>query len=189
MYVTRETIEKIEKVYGRPDERTARFEMDEREFDGLKKSQKNGRSHDVTMFIRKDGKFIVIAKHFYPPGLYRAPSGGISPGEDFISGMKREAREETGCAIDPKSYIMRIKVDFFCDSETVHWVSHIFVADYISGELAPQDTKEIREVSVAGPKDFRRFREIMLASSIGGLHYRAYLHDEVLSQICDSDWL
>ncbi len=183
MYVTRETIEKIEEMYGRPEERTVRFEMDEREFDGLKKSQKNGRNHDVTMFIRKDGKFIVIAKHFYPPGLYRAPSGGINPGEDFISGMKREAREETGCEIDPKSYIMRIKVDFFHDSETVNWVSHIFFADYISGELAPQDTIEIREVSVAGPKDFRRFKEIMLASPIGGLHYRAYLHDEVLKKI------
>ena len=188
MYVTRETIEKIEELYGRPEERTVRFEMDEREFDGLKKSQKNGRSHDVTIFIRKDGKFIVIAKHFYPPGLYRVPSGGINPGEDFISGMKREAREETGCDIDPKSYVMRIKVDFFHGSETVNWVSHIFVADYLSGELVQRDTKEIREVSVAGPDDFRRFKEIMIASSIGGLHYRACLHDEVLSKICDSDW-
>jgi 8-oxo-dGTP pyrophosphatase MutT (NUDIX family) len=183
MYVTRETIKIIEELYGRPDERTVRFEMDAREFDGLKNSQKNGRSHDVTMFIRKDGKFIVIAKHFYPPGLYRAPSGGINPSEDFISGLKREAREETGCEIDPKSYIMRVNVDFFCNSETVNWVSHVFVADYLSGELAPRDTKEIREVTVAAPEDFKRFREIMLASSIGGLHYRAYLHDEVLEKI------
>jgi len=180
MYVTGAIIEKIEARYGQPEERTARFEMDAKEFGGLKKSQKNGRSHDITMFIRQKGKFIVIAKHFYPPGLYRAPSGGINPGEDFISGLKREAKEETGCDIDPKHYIMRIEVGFLSGSESVDWVSHIFGADYVSGDLVPQDTGEIREVRLADPAEFPHFREIMLASSSGGLHYRAYLHDEVL---------
>lgn len=188
MYLTKEIITEIEGIYGRPVERSVRFEMDAREFNGLKKSQKNGRSHDVTLFIRKAGRFIVIAKHFYPPNLYRAPSGGINPGEDFVLGSKREAREETGCEIDLRQYIMRITVDFFHRSETVNWTSHIFLADYLSGELIPQDTHEIREVSLASPEDFSDHRKIMLASSVGGLHYRAYLQDEVLHELEETDY-
>jgi ADP-ribose pyrophosphatase YjhB (NUDIX family) len=152
------------------------------EFRNLKMSQKGGRSHDITMFIRKAGKFVVIAKHFYPPGLYRAPSGGVNPGEDFIDGAQREAKEETGCEVDIKRYLMRIEVDFCHGAETVSWVSHILVANYLSGDLKPLDTKEIREVRVADVEEFRRFKQLMLASQSGGLHYRAYLQDEVLEE-------
>ena len=110
MYIDRKTIESIENLFGLPAERAARFDMGAVEFENLKRSQKNGRSHDVTLFIRQGPRFIVIAKHFYPPGLYRAPSGGINPGEDFLSGAKREALEETGCEIELKHYIMRINL-------------------------------------------------------------------------------
>jgi 8-oxo-dGTP pyrophosphatase MutT (NUDIX family) len=151
------------------------------EFSNLKKSQKNGRSHDVTLFIRKDDKFIVIAKHFYPPGLFRAPSGGVEFGEDFVSGSEREALEETGCKVSLQKYILRIDVAFYHRSEIVDWVSHVFVADYVSGDLSPQDTDEIREVRVAGIEEFFRFKAMMLASSSGGLHYRAFLQDEAMA--------
>jgi len=180
MYITPEVIADIEKKYGKPEERSARFEMTPRHFANLKASQKNGRSHDVTMFIRKDDKFIVIAKHFYPPGLFRPPSGGINPGEDFVEGAKREAKEETGCVVELVRYLMRISVQFFCGDETVDWTSHVFLADYISGALEPEDTGEIREVSLAGRDKFPYFKKLLLASDSGGMHYRAYLHDEIL---------
>jgi ADP-ribose pyrophosphatase YjhB (NUDIX family) len=180
MYVSDQVIAEIEKKYGIPEERSARFEMTPRHFANLKASQKNGRSHDVTLFIRKDDQFIVIAKHFYPPGLFRPPSGGVNPDEGFVQGAKREAREETGCEIELVKYLMRISVEFYCGEESVDWTSHVFLADYVSGALKPEDTREIREVSLAGRDKFPYFKQLLLEGDSGGMHYRAYLHDEVL---------
>ncbi len=158
----------------------SRFEMNSEEFEGLKASQKKGRSHDVTLFIRKDDRFIVIAKHFYPRGLYRAPSGGINPGEDFVEGATREALEETGCRVELVRYILRSEVEFYCGSEAVAWTSYVFLADYLSGDLVPLDTGEIREVSLAETDMFGLFKKTMLASDKGGFHYRALLQDKTL---------
>ncbi len=180
MYLTAETIGRIEQIYGTPEVISSRFEMNPNEFEGLKASQKHGRSHDVTLFIRKDDQYIVNAKHFYPKGLYRAPSGGINPDEDFVRGATREALEETGCQIELVRYILRSEVEFYSESETVAWTSYVFLADYLSGDLIPQDTREIREVSLADIDSFTHFRKMMLASDKGGFHYRAFLQDKVL---------
>ncbi len=180
MYLKADTIERIEQLYGRPEVIGSRFEMNPEEFEGLKASQKNGRRHDVTLFIRKDDQFIVIAKHFYPRGLYRAPSGGVNPGEDFVEGATREALEETGCRIELVRYILRSEVEFYCGSEAVAWTSYVFLADFLSGDLIPLDTGEIREVSLAGADTFVLFKQMMLASDKGGFHYRALLQDKVL---------
>jgi len=179
MYIDDKTIKAVESKYGEPVLRTTRFEMGKREFEGLKGSQKNGRSHDITLYIRKGEEFVVNAKHFYPAGLFRAPSGGIEPGEDLVEGAKREAIEETGSIVELERYILRIGVEFFCEDEAVQWTSHVFLADFISGDLSQRDTREIREVSLASLNDFDHFGEVMRASSIGGFHYRAYLHDQV----------
>ena len=181
MYLSREAIAEIEHRFGKPEYRETRFEMGQIEFDGLRRSQKHGRSHDITLFIRKGEKFIVNAKHFYPENLYRPPSGGLEPGEDFVGGALREAKEETGCDVRLDKYILRINVEFHNNSDSVLWTSHVFLAEYLSGELRQIDSKEIREVSLASISDFPRFREMMLETDRGGFHYRAFLHDEVLS--------
>jgi len=181
MYVSSEAIVEIERRFGKPELRETRFEMGESEFDGLKRSQKHGRSHDITLFIRKGDEFIVNAKHFYPENLYRPPSGGLEPGEDFVEGALREAKEETGCDVRLDKYILRINVEFYNNSESVLWTSHIFLAEYLSGKLFPIDSREIREVCLATISDFPRFKEMMLKTDRGGFHYRAFLHDEVLN--------
>lgn len=180
MYVSREAISEIERKFGKPELRETRIAMGEREFQGLKKSQKHGRSHDITLFIRRGDQFVVNAKHFYPENLYRPPSGGLEPEEDFVEGALREAKEETGCEIELREYLLRITVHFYCGDESVRWVSHVMLADYISGDLVPIDTAEIREATLAPASEFARFRDMMLATDRGGFHYRAFLHDETL---------
>ena len=76
MYITAEIIREIEERYGVPDEVTWQFEMLPREFDMVRRSQKHNRAHDVTLFIIEGEQIVVIKKPFYPPGVYRAPSGG-----------------------------------------------------------------------------------------------------------------
>lgn len=144
----------IERKYGTPRELTMSFPMSPKELDMLKASMRDGRDSDVTMFIFKEDKVVVIAKPWYPEGLYRAPSGGIKPDEDLELCALREAYEETGAKIELTKYILRIHVSFTCPTnpagkqEIVEWTSHVFTARYLSGDLRPIDTREIKEVTL-----------------------------------------
>lgn len=176
MYISSAQLLEFESRYGSPRELHATYEMNPREFDGLLKSQKHGRSHDITFFIRKEKKWVVIAKHWYPQGLYRIPSGGIRPDETIEEGTLREANEETGGIISLKEYFLRIKVNFSNGSRDVDWISHLVLSDWEEGELVPIDTREIRETRMADRDEFEGFGRIMLKSESGGLHYREWLH-------------
>lgn len=183
MFITPDIIERIASEYGQPVEESFSIPTTEKEYDRIKSSQKNGREHDVTLYIKKDDKFIVIAKHFYPPKMFRSMSGGINPGEDFESGAKREAMEETGCEIELKRFLLKTNVSFFIendpDNREIIWHSFVFLADYVSGDFNFTDKHEIREVKLATLDDFESFKQIMLSLDLSGLHYRAALHDKV----------
>jgi len=181
MYITAETIREIERKYGRPEEVRPSYEMTPREFQMVLGSQKHGRAHDVTLFIIKDGRVVVIKKPMYPPGAYRAPSGGIAPGEDFKEGAIREAYEETGLAVALESYILRARVRFTCGSGVIDWTSHVFTASPTGGVLEPVDTHEIVEARFATVDELMGgVRDALLASGSTGLRYRAELNDTVM---------
>ncbi len=182
MFITKEIIQNLADRFGVPKKVAFEFEVSEEEYDLIKSSQKNGREHDVTLYIVKDKKLIVIAKHFYPKGLFRAMSGGINEGEDFVTGAKREALEETGCEIAFEKFILQTHVQFKQKNsdKLINWYSYVFKADYVSGEFDFTDKHEIREVALVDIKEFDKYSATMRASDRGGLHYRAALHDEVV---------
>ena len=172
-------IPRMEKLYGVPVYKTFTQPMTERDMAVVTGSMKNGRAHDITLYIRKNESYIFIAKHFYPQGLYRAPSGGVNLNEDFIIGAKREALEETGTEIELAKYIMRIDVRFESEDQHVDWTSHIFTADYIKGDIIPQDENEIREAKLVKPDEIPGLIRIMANSDLGGLVYRSFLTTQV----------
>ena len=176
MYITSEMIRVFSARHGEPQVLSACFGMKLDEFQNLIASQKNGRQHDVTFFIRKDNMWIVNAKPWYPIGLYRIPSGGVKLDETIEEGIKREAWEETGCEIKLIKYFLKIEVQFRCDDKRVDWISHLILADWISGDPHPVDTQEIKAVKLASRQEFDYFGRIMLALDVGGLHYREFLH-------------
>ena len=90
---------RIEKKYGTPKSLKMAFPLDSKEYKNLIDSMQDGRNSDITLFIFKNGKIIVIAKPWYRKGLYRAPSGGWKPGESLEESASREAYEETGTKI------------------------------------------------------------------------------------------
>ncbi len=184
MFITDSTIKSLKNQYGNPKFESFQFEISDREEKIIRGSQKNGRKHDVTLYIIKDDQIIVIAKHFYPPDLFRAPSGGVELGEDFIAGAKREALEETGCEIEIETFLLETSVKFNKKGDEIAgneiaWSSYVFQAKYLSGDFQFTDHKEIREVRLVKIEEFESFSNIMRSSSIGGLHYRAALHDTV----------
>ena len=182
-YITREDIALIEARYGVPVKLSTEISMSPFEMDIVRNSQKNGRAHDITMFIFKGEQLLFNAKHFYPTELFRAPSGGINPGEAIEDGAKREAYEETGARIELEKYLAKIEVRFF-DRENndkyIDWTSYVFKARYLSGEIKPLDTHEIREAKLIDISDIPKFNDIMLNSERGGFHYRAYLTKNIM---------
>jgi 8-oxo-dGTP pyrophosphatase MutT (NUDIX family) len=183
MYVTPQMLQDVYARYGAPVRQSFSFPVDREEYHRIKSSQKDGRKHDVTFYIIKDHKVVVIAKHFYQPGMYRAPSGGLRPGESFESGIKREAWEETGCHIRIVKFLLETEVTFVWTNgdrrRQIEWTSYVFQADYEGGDFLFTDKREIREVRLAGLDEFEQFSRIMRQTNIGGLHYRASLHDAV----------
>lgn len=180
MYFSPRMIQMVADQYGYPPLVNMVAPVDREEFDFIKSTQYFGRMHDVTMYIFKGSKVIVNAKHFYPKGLFRCPSGGLKPGEKFEDGVYREAYEETGTKIQLDRYILQVHVNFVCGKSYIPWRTHVMAAHYLEGELRPIDTREIREVKLAELSEFDDFKEIINYLDSGGLKYRARLHDEIV---------
>ncbi|MCD6163704.1 MAG: NUDIX hydrolase [candidate division Zixibacteria bacterium] len=179
-YITNEDIKMVEHKYGKPIELTTEVTAVPKELEAIRKSQKDGRSHDVALFIFKDDQLLFIAKHFYPAALFRAPSGAAKPGESIIEGGKREAYEETGANVELEKYLLRIKVKFICGDDFIDWTSFVFKAKYISGEIKPIDTREIREARFVNISDIPRFNEIMRKINMAGFRYRVFLTENTM---------
>ncbi len=183
MYITQEVLNQLEEKYGVPRILRTAYTMSQREFDLLKWSMRNGRAHDVTLFIFKGDKIAVIRKPSHPPNVYRPPSGGIERGEKFETGAQREAFEETGLEIQLQKYLLKVYVNFSFEDETVFWTSHVFTAQAIGGHLQPVDTKEIADARWATFDELKtNLLKAMQGSEAAGLRYRAELQAVTLQQ-------
>ena len=192
MYISAEIIHKIEEKYGKPEELSFAYEMTEVEFELVRASQKHDRAHDVTLFIFDSvravhddaGRVVVIRKPMYPPGAYRAPSGGVSPGESFEQGALREAYEETGLVVSLEKYIIRAQIRFSHANRLIDWTSHVFTSSSEGGKLNPIDTHEIAEARfVTIAEMMGSIRNALLARGSTGLRYRSELADAVVRRL------
>jgi len=184
MFLSEQDIGRMEKLYGVPAVERMSCEMKEPEWTNLRGSQAHGRAHDVTLFVFHKGRLAVIAKHNYPPGLYRAPSGGVLPGETMAEGIAREMMEETGLEIRVKSYVLRVHVDFIHRKARIAWTTHVFTGERVLGRIRPRDTQEIREARWADLGELAGgVRKKLLNSGSAGLRYRALLHDRVMEEV------
>lgn len=186
MYVGPELIAEAERRWGVPATREFRVPTPAGEIAFIRGTQKRGRAHDVTLLIRDGERIAVIAKHLYPAGLFRLPSGGVNPGETLEEGALREGREETGLDLEVTTYLLRASVRFEAPdpSDSIDWTTHVFDAAVRGGELAPEDIGEIREaawitrIELLGP-----IRETLGERPESGLQYRRKLHDAVFREL------
>ncbi|RJP34119.1 MAG: NUDIX hydrolase [Actinobacteria bacterium] len=186
-YVTNEMIEKMEERYGMPRHLSMTFEIKPPEMNMLQGSKKHDRNHDVTVFIFKDysyREFAAIAKHMFPKGAYRAPSGAANPGEDLEAGAVREAKEETGLDIALDRFILHIHVRFSCGPVVENWRSLIFTAIQAGGDLGHLDEEEIRETKWVTLEELQGpIRRMLLETDMGLFAYRVALHDASVKEI------
>jgi 8-oxo-dGTP pyrophosphatase MutT (NUDIX family) len=183
-FVTDAVLAEAASRYGQPAAISVRVLISPEEMHSLVASQKGGRAHDVTLFIRAPGdpeRIALIRKPSFPAGAFRAPSGGLRPGEPMADGACREAWEETGLSIALDQYFLRIDATFALADRSlpdVAWQSHLLTADALGAEITPHDRGEIAEArwgtfaELLGP-----VRRIFLATGRGMLRYRVWLHD------------
>lgn len=186
MYVGPELIAEAERSFGRPAEAAFRLDTPSREIDFIRSTQKRGRAHDVTLVIREGSRFAVIAKHFYPPDLFRFPSGGIDPDETMEQGALREGREETGLELALTRYLLRARVRFASTGadDAIDWTTHVFGATARGGRLEPLDRREIREAAWRTRDDLLGpIRRLLLGREEAGLRYRGRLHDAIFAEL------
>lgn len=171
----------LERRYGKPKVMRWRWRISDEELMMIKASQRDGRAHDVTLFIFRKGKVVVIRKPTHPPGVYRAPSGAVKRGEGFEAGALREAYEETGLTVMLRRYLMRVRVRFIAPSGFVDWTTHVFTAEAIKGRLKPVDTKEIADARWVTLDELQTtIRSALLAAGRPLLNYRVKLTDEAI---------
>jgi len=186
-YVTDEMIMELEKRYGQPRHLSLTFEIKPPEMNMLQGSKKHDRNHDITLFIFRDYQYVefaAIAKHMFPPGAYRAPSGAAHPGEDLEGGALREAKEETGLDIELDRFILHIHARFACGPEAESWRSLVFTAFITGGELGHLDEDEIMETRWVSLEELQgSIRQVLLDTGMGLFAYRVALHDAAVEEI------
>lgn len=192
MYTNDKDIDELEARFGQPVPCTWEFNIGPDEHDMVRNSMRRERAHDITLFIRKSDdlqRVAVIRKPFFPPPVFRAPSGGADPGEPLENAAIREGREETGLDIRLTRYLARIRVTFTSELRApIQWTSYVVEAIEAGGVLAPIDTAEIAEakwVTITELQD--GIRSALLETGNGLLLYRVALTDLVIGILLAGD--
>jgi len=142
------------------------------------------RRHDVTLFVFNGDRLALIRKPHFVEGIWRTPGGGIKPGEDFVAGVVREAREELGVGVVVDRYLVRARAVFRLGDVSVPWQTHVLSATTSDDHLDPEDTDEIAAArwgttaELAGP-----IRERLLSTGRALWRYRVALHDAAIAAL------
>ena len=183
MYFTFEMIRAAQERYGEPVLLRLNYPTPRAHFDFIRSTQRDGRAHDVTLYLYHQGRLAVTRKPPYPEGAYRPPSGGLHLGESLEEGARREAYEELGLEIELVKYLLRARVDFVCGAERIPWTTHVFRTQFSgAGEpkLDPKDRHEISDAVWATEEEyFQTMRPGLLAMGSTGLLYRSHLQDVI----------
>ncbi len=184
MYVETKLIEEVEAGLGKPRVLHLEHEIGEAELAFVRATQKHGRAHDLTLFIFNGDRLALIRKPMFRRPIYRAPSGGLNPGESFEEGARREAREETGLEIELERYLLRVHVRFTGGEDSLDWTSHVFQARAVGGQLGALDTSEIAETIYGTVEELQgHIRQALLDSGRGLLAYRVALTDAAVERL------
>jgi ADP-ribose pyrophosphatase YjhB (NUDIX family) len=128
-------------AYGEPVRRCVSLDVSLRTFEAW--SQRRNRREEVVLFLlRGNGRLLLHTKGFYPPGAFRALSGGIKPGEPLLDAVRRESREETGLDVKVDRLLAIVDFRFQRAQRALSFQSYLFLLHESGGELGAQDVDE-----------------------------------------------
>ncbi len=116
----------------------------------------------MAILINNDGKILIGSSP--RDGGFKFPQGGLDPGEDIITGIKRELNEELGILITDSDiiYIANEKVIYYYPSDDPYYIyraqelSVIKIQYNTSMQLIPQDN-EFDELYWIHPIDLTKY--------------------------------
>jgi ADP-ribose pyrophosphatase YjhB (NUDIX family) len=188
VFINADDVKNMESRYG-PAKRISfdPIPMQDFEYQLLVGSMASGRKHDVTMFVELDGGYVGIQKPSYAnTGIFRAPSGGLNPGETIEQGLKREILEETGLEVKIDKLLLIVNTSFVGpDGDSREWTSFVFSGYAEKGGVpAPIDTHEISDIRIVTREEMLGpIAEKMERSGMGGFYYRVNLTRETFRAI------
>lgn len=178
MHIGRHIVQELVLSFGQPEILRWEVPLTAPEMDEVERHLALGRAHDVSLVILDGERLVVVRKPGYPPGAYRIPSGGIHPEESFVDGARREALEETGLTVAIVDYLLQVHATFTCADRVSKWTTHVMLARREDGELGPRDGREIEAARyIDWAELIEKVNPILLDSGLGGLAYRARLHE------------
>lgn len=184
MHLTAERLDEAARRWGAPSRRAYETEITLAERDTIIRTRRGTRAHDVTLFIEHSGRYAVIAKPTYLPGVWRAPGGGIDANEELEAGALREALEETGLAVTLERYLIHIDARFTCGADLEPWHTEVFLARAATDLIAPRDTHEISAARWATREELQGpIRDALLATGRPLFGYRVTLTDWAFEQM------
>ncbi len=145
--------------YGEPAKRCYALPITEDSVAYWERVLSRRRGEVVFLIRRTDGLYVTHTKAFYPPGVYRLPSGGIEPGEDLLSALWREVTEETNLSLCIEGFLAIIHYHFTHGKKCLPFTSYLFSLQ----------EREARTLRATDPdEEITAFRENTLAE-IGAL--------------------
>ena len=181
-------IERAVAQFGAPRECLKTYPVTE----GTRRSVRRDRDAEVVILVRRrNGRFLVHTKAFYPQGVYRLPSGGIEPGEDILAALEREAYEETGLDLSIERFLGIIRYHFVRRGRVVPFVSYIFGLVEVGGTLGAIDSEEAivgyREVTLSEIVDLADQLESLSPDWLAWGRFRAAAHRFVVEILGEQD--
>jgi len=142
-------LEELALAYGRPE----RFEY-ELHADSLfgPVNRMEIRGEVVFVLQRAGGRILLITKSFYPPGVWRLPTGGIGRDEPIAEALEREVWEETRLRPPIERFAAVIHYRIHVSKISTNFYSYLFLLDARTGEPIPEEDESItgfREVEPA----------------------------------------
>lgn len=135
-------VAELARQYGPLEQRRYVLEIGERGFAFWQEKRSNSRGEVALFILRPNGNLILHTKESYPDGIYRVPTGGIERGEDVVTAVHREAREETGLTVTINRCLGILEYEFRYREEMLPFVSYVFLLRENDGQLHPQDEGE-----------------------------------------------
>jgi ADP-ribose pyrophosphatase YjhB (NUDIX family) len=141
-WIDEREVAELAQRYGPLERRHYALEVGKRVFTYWREERGDCRGEVALFILRPNGNVILHAKDFYPEGIYRVPTGGIEWGEDVVTAVHREAREETGLTVVIERCLGILEYEFRYQGEMLPFVSYVFLLRENGGQLCPQDKGE-----------------------------------------------
>ncbi len=170
----------LARRYGPLERRRYVLDVGERAFAYWREERGDCRGEVALLILRPSGNVILHTKEFYPEGVYRIPTGGIERGEDVVTAVHREAREETGLTVTIERCLGVLEYEFRHQDERLPFVSYVFLLRENGGQLRPRDKGEriasFREAPLTELEAVAQNLRAIEADWRDWGHYRAIVH-------------